>query len=341
MRSDLASGRRGFTLVELLVVIAIIGVLVALLLPAVQAAREAARRSQCSNQIKQIGMAWMNHESAQRHLPAGGYGWEWVGDPDRGYGVDQPGGWTYNILSYMEATALHDVGKGLGMTDRKYLELQKFVQIPFPGFYCPSRREPRAYPVGNGWSSRNARGNTSTARTDYAANAGDYLRDGDDAASETVAGETFGGEGGGPKTLKEVIDAPSGTIFKPTSIPTRNGLQYKQSVIELKQVTDGTSNTYMVGEKYLSPDFYDGLSDREADSGDNECAYTGFNRDLCRTTVNPPQQDTPGLRADHEFGGPHAGGFNMAYCDGSIQYINFDVDPKVHSNSGSRDGDKW
>ena len=77
---------RGFTLVELLVVIAIIGILIALLLPAIQAAREAARRSQCKNNLKQMGLAAQNHLSTQKCFPSGGWGFLWVGDPDRGYG---------------------------------------------------------------------------------------------------------------------------------------------------------------------------------------------------------------------------------------------------------------
>lgn len=101
--------RRAFTLVELLVVIAIIGILIGLLLPAINAARESARRVTCRNNLKQQGLACLNYISTNGIYPTGGWGWNWVGDPNMGYKEAQPGGWCYNLLPFLEFNALHEM----------------------------------------------------------------------------------------------------------------------------------------------------------------------------------------------------------------------------------------
>src|SRR5580704_3307891 len=94
--------RRAFTLVELLVVITIIGILVALLLPAVNSARESGRRAQCANNLKQLSAACLQHDEGQGYYPGGGWGSSWVGDPSLGYGRRQPGSWLYSILPNLD-----------------------------------------------------------------------------------------------------------------------------------------------------------------------------------------------------------------------------------------------
>jgi prepilin-type N-terminal cleavage/methylation domain-containing protein len=175
---DRMSRRNGFTLVELLVVIAIIGVLVALLLPAVQAAREAARRSQCMNQLKQLALASLNHESAHGHMPTGGWGWKWQGEPEGGYAEKQPGGWAFNLLAFAEQTQLRNLVSGIPKTDRAAREaaMLKLVQTPVATFNCPSRRPLQLYAVSghNPYLAENLRSCKSpdcmVARSDYAAN---------------------------------------------------------------------------------------------------------------------------------------------------------------------------
>jgi prepilin-type N-terminal cleavage/methylation domain-containing protein/prepilin-type processing-associated H-X9-DG protein len=157
----------GFTLVEVLVVIAIIGVLIALVLPAVQMARESARRNSCANNLKQLGVAVLLHEHTHGTLPTGGWGPNWVGDPDAGFGPKQPGGWIYNILPYLEEQSLHDQGKGISTT-QKSAEVAKVLATPLDVCQCPSRRLPRAYPYTGPATLKNGTPPDKVAKTDYA-----------------------------------------------------------------------------------------------------------------------------------------------------------------------------
>ncbi len=111
------------------------------------------------------------------------------------------------------------------------------------------------------------------------------------------------------------------------------GIAYFRSQISLAQVIDGSSNTYMLGEKYLNPDFY--LNG--ADNADNEGMYCGFNNDNHRTSINlAPAQDTPGYAPSDPFGSAHSGTFNMAFCDGSVHAISYSIDSLTHTLLGSR-----
>ena len=179
MACSAGSSRRAFTLVELLVVIAIIGVLVALLLPAIQAAREAARRTQCTNRLKQMGLAALNHESAQKFLPTAGWGWRWTGDPDKGYGVNQPGGWYYNSLDYLEQGNIRRLGTDgnpNAITPTQMDIGAKRIATPLDEFVCPSRPGRPTKPYTHTQPFINVTLSTASsmvARNDYAANAGD------------------------------------------------------------------------------------------------------------------------------------------------------------------------
>ena len=164
--------QNAFTLVELLVVIAIIGILIALLLPAIQAAREAARRAECKNRLKQMGLAALNIESTFKHFPTGGWGWRYAGDPDRGFGAKQPGGWYFCILAYTEQSALWQLGSDgdadTVTADQRAGALQR-LSTPVGLFNCPSRRGAELYRFSNPSNYLNANRPSDVGRNDYAA----------------------------------------------------------------------------------------------------------------------------------------------------------------------------
>src|SRR5208282_5749345 len=137
-----------FTLVELLVVITILGMLMALLMPAVNSVRESMRRTQCKNNLKQIGTAANAHLTAYGFFPSGGWGMIWLGDPDRGTGASQPGSWIYQLLPYLGFDMIHDLGKGEGNgASGNFTSSLKFTMYgpkmkssAIPLFICASRR---------------------------------------------------------------------------------------------------------------------------------------------------------------------------------------------------------
>lgn len=311
--------RTGFTLVELLVVIAIIGILIAMLLPAVQAVREAARKTQCQNNLRQIGTAMLAHEEANNRLPACGWGWLWVGDPDRGNGEHQPGGWIYNILPYMEQQAIHDVGVGLSDEDKKVTAVT-MQSLQAPGFNCPSRRGMGPFPhIGHEVPYNTIEATKLDARTDYAANGGDCYFD----------------YGSGPTSY-----ADTAYVWPDSSKAT--GICFTLSKIRLRDIVDGASKTYMVGEKYICSNMYkNGRS-----SGDDYSMYSGADRDILRWTSRNSQVDhhdmwTPlrdnSSNADYlRFGSSHDSVWHAVYCDGSVHAISFDITPEIHRCLGNR-----
>ena len=129
---------------ELLVVIAIIGILISLLLPAVQAAREAARRAQCVNNLKQLSLGCLNHESAVKAFPTGGWACCFLGHPDLGVGPSQPASWMFNILPYIEESTLYKVQQGLTGSALQ-TAAKTLASTPLNAYYCPSRRPVQTY----------------------------------------------------------------------------------------------------------------------------------------------------------------------------------------------------
>lgn len=321
--------KHAFTLVELLVVIAILAILVALLLPAVQAAREASRLTACRNNLKQVGTALLVLHDVHREFPQGGWGHEWTGIPARGVGARQPGGWIYTLLPYIEQRPLWALG-----ASGYEAEVNARLAQPLAMFNCSSRRPLNPWPISTAFpyvrSPKPVGAPTALARGDYAINAGATIVRG-------FAGPASLAEGDDPKfSWPDMIGSP----LKADSQFT--GISHVHASTSMRRITDGTSNTYLVGEKYLEPSHY-GTGESH---GDNDSLYAGYCSDNHRFTelsLSPAQDGSIRIDdsfANYRFGSAHAGGVNLAKCDGSISTISFDISPEVHYRSGHAfDGD--
>ncbi|TWU02421.1 DUF1559 domain-containing protein [Stieleria varia] len=290
--------QRGFTLIELLVSIAIISILVGLLLPAVQASREAARMTSCQNNLKQVGLAVQNFESQRKELP-----------PSRNY--DHYTSWAFLILPFMEQSALR-----AEWNDRlKYYyqsDEARLTQIPM--YYCPSRRDAKVISVAGDdiLSPFEISGHVPGTVSDYACSAGhgpagvwNWI---------TSNGAMIMGRGATePPTVPEGYYAPPNAELVSWSSRTNYA-----------SLEDGASNTILVGEKHVRPL-------RQGISPEDGAIYNGDHPANFSRCGGPgyPLARFPNDQFQNNFGSYHVGGVNFVFADGSVRTFDVNISTDV------------
>lgn len=328
--------KQAFTLVELLVVIAIIGVLVALLLPAVQAAREAARRSTCVNNLRQMGLAVLNYESSYRQIPTShGWGYPPAGAPVGTLDAPDTGvGWILQILPQMEQQSLYDRFRQVGAFEKggqfPGASVCAFLGQQFPdldlgigsskngvsgpelmstslqGLHCPS--DPTAADLSETqfqWFG------CPVATTSYKGVLGDTMLDGfvdfGNDQSEYPSGANYDGE---KYSISNPRDCHRDTRCR--------GIFWRNShlrPVTIAQITDGTSNTAMIGE------------DIPAYNAHSAALYSNGDWCSCNIPLNhrinevPTQQLAEDWREAQGFKSRHPGGVHFCFADGAVHFI--------------------
>lgn len=313
--------RRGFTLVELLVVIAIIGILIALLLPAVQAAREAARRSQCSNNLKQIGLALQNYHDTFKSFPPA-----WIlsrggASPANGDGYPQ-WGWGAMILPFMEQQALHD-GLNVGKSHLADIAATPagvaLIQTPIAGYRCPSDTGPELNsgrkPDAPFDAIEPALGNYVGANTSWA---GDLTR-----------------QVRGTKTSPGWV----------SNWDDERGVFIENTATRMRDITDGTSNTIAVGERRWKYHDNNGvlrtarsaliIGTRNPANAVRRGDQIGIGRAKLNMNFVDPA-DTQLGRARQGFSSMHPGGAQFVFADGSTHFISETIEA-----GPDPDGNHW
>ena len=288
--------RPGFTLIELLVVIAIIAVLVAILLPAVQSAREAARRTQCKNNLKQVGLALANYESTFEVFPPG-----WIMAED---GVMQPHeggngfGWAVHLLHHLDqANLYHDMNMDVPLTDASQ---PPAMQNQLTVFLCPSdANRPDSFAI-------------------HEEDTGDYIMDLPTANYVGVFG---------PEELHDCESAPGTAIVTSFGQCRSSGPLYHNSAVKVRDVLDGVSNTIFVGERLTIPED-DWQSTWVGVVPEGEEA---FQRVLGATDHTPNHPDTH----FDDFSSQHTGGAQFARGDGSVIFVTETIDEKIYHGLGT------
>ncbi len=314
-------GRLGFTLIELLVVIAIIGILIALLLPAVQKVREAAARSQCTNNLKQLALGCINYDSTYGVLP-----------PAR-VARDAYATWPVLIMPYIEQDNIYklwNIHEGYAPTNKQPNDgaRQALVKI----FFCPSRREPMLDKLGednydnSGSFADKGDEHSQGACGDYACCAGD----GTTAVNQDVAnGAMINGHLTYPYTRVQGKDNEDANgIDQPNTNPPDIPLLTIKSFTgytSVAKIVDGSSNTFLLGEKHVREGHFG-----EAGDGD-KAYYSGYSYNTAQRAAGPKYplaQSVDDGSSNHasRFGGPHPGICLFAFVDGHVTAISNSID---------------